>query len=243
IWDRDFPSPPALLTVHRDGKAIDAIAQPSKQGFLYLFNRTDGTPLFPIKERPFPASNVPGEQASATQPVPVAPEPYARQRLTANMLTIRTPEAHAWAVRQFKSFRSEGQFVPFSIDKQTVVFPGFDGGAEWGGSAVDPNTGVIYIKANDIAWTGGLTKEKAGTVGSTLYQRQCALCHGVDRKGAPPAFPSLIDIDKRLNDAALSEVIHSGKGRMAAFPDINDSQLDSLLEFLKMGDGPSSIEK
>ncbi len=235
IWDRDFPSPPALLTIHRDGKSIDAIAQPTKQGFLYLFDRTTGDPLFPVEERPFPASNVPGELTSPTQPVPLRPEPYARQLLTADMLTTRTPEAHAWAEKEFKTFRSEGQFVPLSVDKQTVVFPGFDGGAEWGGPAVDPRTGVIYINANDIPWTGGLAENETVGVGSTVYQSQCAGCHGGERKGSPPTFPSLVDIDKRLTDTAITEVIHGGRGRMPSFPNITDARLEALLDFVKTG--------
>jgi glucose dehydrogenase len=241
IWDRDFPAPPALLTVHINGKSIDAIAQPTKQGFLYVFDRTTGQPLFPVEERRFPDSNVPGEQISPTQPVPLLPEPYARQLLTADMLTHRTPEAHAWAEKEFKSFRSEGQFVPFGVDKQTVVFPGFDGGAEWGGPAVDPHTGIIYINANDIAWTGGLTENKPGGVASTIYQSQCALCHGADRTGSPPAFPTLIDIDKRLPDAAIIDVIHNGKGRMPSFPNVADTRLDALLDYLKSGRDPDTI--
>ncbi len=243
IWDRDFPSPPALLTVHKDGKAIDAIAQTTKQGYVYLFNRADGTPLFPIKEFSFPASDVPGEQTSTTQPLPLAPEPYSRQRLTADMLTTRTAEAHAWAEQQFKTLRSDGQFLPFAVDRQTVVFPGFDGGAEWGGPAVDPATGVIYINANDIAWTGELTEERAGSVGSAIYQRQCALCHGADRKGSPPAFPSLIEIEKRLNDDAMTEVIRNGRGRMPGFPGITDSPLSALLDFLRAPKEPLSTER
>jgi glucose dehydrogenase len=241
IWDRDFPSPPALLTIHRDGKSIDAIVQPTKQGFLYLFDRATGQPLFPIEEHTFPPSTVPGEQASTTQPVPLVPEPYARQLLTADMLTTRTPEAHAWAEKEFKTFRSQGQFVPLSLDKQTVVFPGFDGGAEWGGPAVDPRTGVIYINANDIAWTGGLAENKPGGVGSTVYQSQCALCHGGDRKGSPSAFPSLIGIDSRMNDAAITDVIRSGKGRMPSFPNVTGDRLDALLNYLKTGRDPGDF--
>jgi quinoprotein glucose dehydrogenase len=240
IWDRDFPSPPALLTVRKNGKSIEAIAQTTKQGYVYLFDRTDGTLLFPVKEFSFPASDVPGEQTSATQPLPLAPEPYSRQRLTAEMLTTRTPEAHAWAEQQFKTFHSDGQFVPLSLNKQTIVFPGFDGGAEWGGPAVDSDSGVIYINANDIAWTGELAEEKTSSVGSTIYQRQCALCHGADRKGSPPAFPSLIEIDKRLNDVALADTIHNGKGRMPGFPSIADSQLTALIDFLRTGKESSS---
>jgi quinoprotein glucose dehydrogenase len=242
IWDRDFPSPPALVTVHQGGQTIDAVAQTSKHGFVFLFDRVTGKPLFPIKERPFPSSDVPGEQASSTQPIPSIPAPFARQLLTADMLTTRTPEAHAWAVEQFKTFRSAGQFVPLSLDKQTVVFPGFDGGAEWGGPALDPRTGVIYINSNDIAWTGGLTENQpGGGVGSTLYQNQCAACHGADRRGSPGAFPSLVDIDKRLSDAAIAEVLHAGKGRMPSFPNVADARLAALLRFLKTGqDLPTS---
>jgi quinoprotein glucose dehydrogenase len=234
IWDRDFPSPPALVTVHRDGKAIEAVAQTTKQGFVFLFDRSNGKPLFPIEERPFPASNVPGEVTSPTQPIPQLPLPYARQLLTADMLTTRTPEAHAWAVEQFKTFRSEGQFVPFSVDKQTVVFPGFDGGAEWGGPAVDPRSGVIYINANDVAWTGGLMANEAGSsVGAALYANQCSSCHGADRRGSPPAFPSLIGVDKRLSDASITDLIHNGKQRMPSFPGVTGARLAAILAFLK----------
>jgi quinoprotein glucose dehydrogenase len=234
IWDRDFPAPPALVTVHRDGKAIEAVAQTTKQGFVFLFDRTNGKPLFPIEERPFPASNVPGERASPTQPIPQLPLPYARQLLTADMMTTRTPEAHDWAVEQFKTLRSGGQFVPFSVDKQTVVFPGFDGGAEWGGPAVDPRSGVIYINANDIAYTGGLTAIKAGSgVGATLYANQCSSCHGADRSGSPPAFPALIGVDKRLSDASITDLIHNGKQRMPSFPGVTGERLAAILAFLK----------
>jgi glucose dehydrogenase len=243
IWDRDFPAPPALVTVFRNGMAIDAVAQTTKQGFLFLFDRTNGKPLFPIEERRFPASNVAGEQASQTQPVPLLPAPFARQLLTANMLTTRTTEAHDWAVKQFQTFRSEGQFVPFDVDKQTVVFPGFDGGAEWGGPAVDPHSRVIYINANDVAWTGGLTENRPGSVGSTLYQIQCASCHGTDRRGSPPTFPSLIKVDKRLSDAAITELLYTGKGRMPSFPNVTGTSLAALLHFLKTDPGLANAEQ
>jgi quinoprotein glucose dehydrogenase len=236
IWDRDFPSPPALVTVKHNGKSVDAVAQPTKQGVLYLFDRVTGKPLFPIEEHPFPASTVPGEWTSPTQPMPSMPEPYARQRLTADMLTTRTPEAHAWALQQFQTFRSGGQFLPFALDKQTVVFPGFDGGAEYGGSAVDPTTGVIYINANDLAWTGGLTEAKAaGGVGSTIYQSNCAGCHGQDRAGTPPAFPSLVEATGRMTPEQMVEFIHNGRGRMPAFPEITGAHLEALLNYVRTG--------
>jgi len=242
IWDRDFPSPPSLLTVTSHGKQIEAVAQTTKQGFLYLFNQKTGEPLFPIVERPFPPSTVPGEKSSPTQPVPLAPEPFARQRLTEDMLTQRTAAAHAYAVQEFRTFRSDGQFVPFSVDKQTILFPGFDGGAEWGGSAVDVKTGVIYINANDIPWTGGLTENKpGGSVGFNVYQSQCSVCHGSDRKGSPPAFPSLLNIGDRLSDEQIRSTIHGGKGRMPAFPNIVDAQFTALLDYLNPGDTQSNL--
>jgi glucose dehydrogenase len=236
MWDRDFPSPPALVTVKRDGRMVDAVAQTTKHGFVFLFERATGKPLFPIEERPFPASDVPGEVSSKTQPIPLAPAPYARQLLTADMLTQRTPEVHAWASEQFKTFRSEGQFIPFGLGKQTVIFPGFDGGAEWGGPAVDPLRGVIYINSNDVPWTGGLAENKiGGGVGSTLYQSQCALCHGRDLKGSPPEFPSLVGIDKRMSTTAISDLIHRGKGRMSSFPNLQGAGLQAVLEYMRTG--------
>jgi quinoprotein glucose dehydrogenase len=241
LWDRDFPSPPALITVRRNGKTVDAVAQTTKQGYIFLFDRSNGKSLFPIEERAFPSSDVPGEKASSTQPIPLAPAPFARQLLTADMLTTRTPESHAWALERFKQLRSEGQFVPFSVDKQTIIFPGFDGGAEWGGPAVDIRTGVIYINSNDIAWTGGLTENEVGEAGSAIYKNQCSACHGADRKGVPGAFPSLVDMDKRLSDLASKEVIKNGRGRMPGFPKLSDSRLESLLFFLNTGHDSENV--
>lgn len=244
IWDRDFPSPPSLVTVWSGGMRVDAVAQPTKQGFLYLFDRSNGKALFPIDERAFPPSDVPGEKTSPTQPVPQAPAPFARQRLTEDMLTRRTPEAHAFAVEQFKSFRSDGQFVPFSAEKQTVVFPGFDGGAEWGGSAVDVRTGVLFVNANDVPWTGGLTENNlTGDLGSDLYLTQCAVCHGGDRRGSPPAFPSLVGVQNHFTDAQITTAIHNGKGRMPAFPGVDDGRLTALLGYLKSGNEPGTAPK
>ena len=234
IWDRDFPSEPALFTVKRDGKTVDALAQTTKQGYLYLFDRVTGAPLFPIHELPYPASTVPGEVASPTQPKPDVPEPFARQRLTQDLLTTRTPEAHAWAVNEFKNLRSDGQFLPFAVDKQTVVFPGFDGGAEWGGPAIDPVTNVLYVNATEMAYLGGLTAAmQGGSPGAQVYESQCAMCHGPDRSGAPPAFPSLVNVLGRLTVEQVTGNIKKGNGRMPSFPNIDDVKLNALIEFLR----------
>jgi glucose dehydrogenase len=236
IWDRDFPSPPALFTIKRNGKPVEGLAQTTKQGWLYLIDRLTGEPFFPVHEHSYPASTVPGEVTSPTQPLPDWPEPYARQRLTEDMLTTRTPEAHAWAVKTFREFRSDGQFLPLAVGQQTVVFPGFDGGAEWGGPAIDPVDGVLFVNATEMAWTGGLvSSSRGGSAGEEVYQHQCAICHGVDRSGSPPAFPSLIGADQRLTQQKIIDTIRKGTGRMPSFPNIDDTHMHSLLEYLHTG--------
>ena len=215
IWDRDLPAPPALVTVTHDGRRVDAVAQTSKQGIVWLFERTTGTPLFPIEERPYPASAVDGERASRTQPQPVKPAPFARQRLTEDMLTRRTPAAHAAVLEAFRRFRSDGQFVPLDVGVETVVFPGFDGGGGWGGPAFDPATGLLYVSATEMACTGMLAPAVTGSSGRQLYVKECAACHRDDMSGSPPQIPSLVDVGRRKPPAELTRIVRQGVGRMA----------------------------
>jgi quinoprotein glucose dehydrogenase len=234
IWDRDFPSPPALLSVRHNGRCVDAIAQTTKQGYLYVFDRSNGKPLFPIEERPYPASEVPGEVTSPTQPFPTMPEPFTRQRLTQDLLTIRTPEAHQAALKEFVSFRSGGQFVPIGLDQETVVFPCFLGGAEWGGPAVDRRRGVIYVNANEAACVLALTQNRpTASTGERIYHNQCSLCHGKDLEGSPPLYPPLVDVGKRLSTEQIEAKIAQGGGRMPSFPNLRDEHLRALIQFLK----------
>ena len=233
IWDRDFPSPPALVTVKRDGKSVDAVAQTTKQGFLFLFDRTTGKPLFPIEERRFPASQIPGEITAPTQPVPLSPEPFARQVLTADLLTQRTPEAHAWAEKEFGTYLSGGQFIPTGLDKETVVFPCFLGGAEWGGPAVDPKRAILFVNSNEAACVIALTENKpARSTGERTFHNQCSVCHNDDRTGSPPTYPSLVDAGKRLSADEIEATIQQGRGRMPAFPNIQGDYLRSLIKYV-----------
>lgn len=236
LWDRDFPSPPALLTVKRYGKEIDAVAQTTKQGFVYLFERTAGTPLFPIEYHKYPPSNVPGEVAASEQPLPTRPAPFARQNLAEDLLTNRTPEVHQWALERFRKFRNEGLFVPFSVDKDTVVFPGFDGGAEWGGPAVDTETGIIYINANDVAWTGALAENTGSNSANGIYLSQCGVCHGEEMTGSPPTMPSLVGVADRLTPAQIATTIKNGKGRMPGFPNLTEDRIFALVGYLMSGE-------
>ena len=247
LWDRDFPAPPLLLTLQREGQTIDAVTQTTKQGFVFLFDRTNGRPLFPIECRNYPPSDVPGEAAAAQQCLPAKPAPFARQLLTEDLLSKRTPEVHQWAVEKFRSFRSEGQFVPFSVGKDTVIFPGFDGGAEWGGAAADPETGILYVNANDLAWTGALAEntlsENKENAPKALYISQCAVCHGETLAGSPPSIPSLQGVSRRRSAAQITMTIKNGKGRMPGFSNLADDQIAGLLSYLTSGSFTESAAK
>jgi quinoprotein glucose dehydrogenase len=237
IWDRDFPSPPVLVTLKRNGKNVAAVAQTSKQGFVFLFDRANGAPMYPLETRKYPASELKGEVAAAEQSLPTKPAPYARQRLTEDMLTNRTPEAHQWALEQFRSFRSDGQFVPLSTTKNTVIFPGFDGGAEWGGPAYDPETGILYVNSNEMAWAVELAENTGDqSSGKGIYQSQCTICHRDDMKGSPPLFPPLVGVRDRMTQEQIKERIVKGKGRMPAFPNLTPEEVNALVLFVSEGE-------
>lgn len=235
LWDRDFPSPPTLVTVTNNGKRVDAVAQTTKQGWLYLLDRTNGKPLFPIEYRGFASSSVPGEVSAKTQPMPLKPAPFARQLLTEDLLTNRTPAVHEWALARFRTFLSEGQFAPLSVGKDTVIFPGYDGGAEWGGSAFDPETGLLYVNANDVAWTGSLAPNSGSHSGRQIYLRNCAGCHRDNMAGSPPQLPSLIDIGARRTQTEIVSIIRDGAGRMPSFPNLTSDDLSALVEYITTG--------
>lgn len=148
MWDYDLPAPPALVTIRHNGKQIDAVAQITKQGFVFVFNRETGESLFPIEERKVPASNLPGEEAFPTQPFPLKPQPFARQLITEADLTNYSPADHDSLVKKFRSMRYEGLYTPPDL-KGTLMLPGTRGGGEWGGAAFDSATNILYIKSND----------------------------------------------------------------------------------------------
>ncbi|HEX9001318.1 MAG TPA: PQQ-binding-like beta-propeller repeat protein [Blastocatellia bacterium] len=232
IWDRDFPSPPTLVTVTHKGKRIDAVAQTTKSGHVYLFDRANGKPLFPIEYQKYPASTLPGEITAETQPLPTKPAPFSRQELTENLLTNRTPEMNKWALEEFRKFNVGGQFLPFRVGEETIIFPGFDGGAEWGGSAFDPETGLLYVNANEMAWRASLAENQAQNSGRELYLRNCAVCHGDDLKGTPP----LDKVSAKHNVAAVTNIIRQGAGRMPAFPNLQQPEVAAIVQYLLSGE-------
>ena len=236
ILDRDPPAPPNLISLRHQGKKVDAVAQITKQGYVFVFDRVTGKPLFPIAERPVPASDVPGEQAWPTQPFPLKPAPYARQVFTEADLNPRA-ENLAELQDALRRSRSEGPFTPLSM-QGTIIYPGLDGGAEWGGAAVDPE-GIMYVNSNEMAWLLALKTTAPGgrdalvSSGQSLYNTHCTSCHGAERKGNPASgFPALLDIEKNRSMAYVSNVIAKGKGMMPAFTRLSAAEQKTLVAFL-----------
>ena len=239
LWDRDFPSAPVLVTLQRDGKPLDAVVQTSKQGWLYIFDRVTGKPLVPIEYRKYPPTTMLGDVSAPEQGLPTWPAPYARQSLTEDALTPR-PETHQWALDHFRNMVHEGQFVPFRVGKETFVFPGFDGGAEWGGPAVDRETNILYLNSNEMAWSAALFEDTGEHGAKAIYMSQCAVCHGDKLAGSPPAIPlaipSLTGIGDRMSPADITHTIHDGRGRMPGFNNLQEDQLNGLVNYLLTGE-------
>jgi len=237
LLDRDLPSAPTLITLRHDGRKVDALAQTTKQGFVFVLDRDSGRPLFPVDEIPAPATDVPGEVSSPVYLRPRGPAPYARQRLTIDDLTTRTADASRWARAQFVTLRSDGPFKPLAVGVDTTIYPGLDGGAEWGGPAWDPASGLLYVNANEMAWLGALAPNDNGrNTGKTIYLRDCAACHGDNRQGSPPQFPALTALGARMSQAQFSERVHSGGGRMPAFPNMQGEAIGALARFIFAGE-------
>jgi quinoprotein glucose dehydrogenase len=228
VWDWDFPAAPSLVTVTRDGRPVDAVAQITKYGYVYVLDRRTGRSLFPVAYRKAPPSPIEGEKLAEAQPYPVKPPPFTRQGLTESMLTTRTPEAHAAVVERFRQMAS-GMFAP-PLERGTIVFPGFDGGAEWGGAAFDPDSALLYVNANEMPWIVRLIPNND----TSLYKVNCATCHREDRKGSPSA-PSLENIGQRRSRDEIATTIREGTGRMPGFPDMGGRNISDLVDFLTTG--------
>ena len=225
------------MTVEHDGRNVDAVAQITKSGYVFVFNRVTGRSLFPIEYRKAPASDVDGEKTAQTQPFPLLPPPFARQKFTPEIVTERTPTAHKAVLARLRKLRYGGQFIPPSR-QGTVIFPGFDGGGEWGGPAFDPTTGILYVNSNVMAWILRLVPRPRTTGlvnGRQLYLSTCSSCHKSDLGGSPPEFPSLKDIAKKYNQAQIADFIRKGGGRMPAFAQIGKGPIQAIATYLATG--------
>ena len=230
LWDRDFPSPPSLITVQRDGKPVDAIAQVTKTGHVFVLERLTGEPLFPVEEVAMPGPTLPGEWTAPTQPFPVLPPAVARQTLTIDDLTQRTPEAHASALATFHAYSTDGAWATPDTTG-IILYPGTDGGGEWGGPAFDPETGLLYVNSNEQGWLLKLVVPSDESV----YAAQCSSCHGKDRKGSGLG-PSLEGVFERKNRDEIVAQIREGNGLMPAFASVlRRGEIEAIVDYLETG--------
>ena len=236
LLDKDLACPPVLLTVTHKGKKIDAVAQGTKHGLLFVFNRSTGEPLWPVEERPVPQSDLIGEQAWPTQPFPTKPAPLMRQRYTEADASNISPATHQLTLDRIRASPNFGPFPAPSL-KETIMFPGFDGGMEWGGGAADPD-GIYYVNINEMPWIVQMieTKRADGTglvSGERDYLINCSACHGVDRKGNVAAgFPPLLDIGKRKSRAEIEKITREGAGRMPPYASMPENKRKAILDYI-----------
>lgn len=240
VWDRDLPTAPALVTIERDGKKIDAVVQLTKHGMVWLFERETGSPIYPINEVGVDtATTLLNEKLWSAQPIPSFSQPFVRQSFSENDIN---PYLHDTSIarikKQLQGYRYGNMFIP--PGKQTsVVFPGFDGGAEWGGPAVDPETGILYVNANEMAWlltmkdneTKAVSNETIGQAGKRLYEQYCISCHGPDKKGSGNN-PSLIGIQTKYTSSAIMNIVDNGRRMMPSFRHISEEERKAILSYV-----------
>lgn len=241
LWDRDLPCPPNLITVMHNEKKVDAVAQATKDGYVFVFDRDTGKPLFPVREVPVPTSPaLPGEQPWPTQPVPTKPAPFCYQELTEATITNRTPEARAYVLERFRNSRRGSKYLPPS--EEGTLFFGFGGGAEWGGTAADPS-GVLYVNSNNMLWWLKMRDSRMQASrtaigrGAGLFNANCSVCHGLSGKDSPAAtgnqaYPDLTNIGKRLTKDQINNLLATGRGRMPSFAHIAKEDREAILDFL-----------
>jgi quinoprotein glucose dehydrogenase len=240
IWDRDLPTAPVLVNITKDGKKIDALAQVTKSGFIFLLDRATGQPVYPIVETPVPTeTDLAGEHPSLTQPIPSFPKPFVRQLLTENGLNHLVPDSSFQDLKKrWQNTKHDHLFTPPS-KKGTVIFPGFDGGAEWGGPSFDSTTGILYVNASEMAWILTMVDvnkkimagEKNIDAGKRLYTTTCMACHGPERQGSGNN-PTLVNIHKKYTEASFKDIITLGRRMMPAFKQLSEGEKDAITSFV-----------
>ncbi len=251
LWDYDIPAPPNLITVQHNGKSIDAVAQVTKQGFVFLLDRETGKPIFEVEERPVPESTVAGESTWPTQPFPVKPPPLVRQYFDESLVTDISPESHDNIMKQIKDYTLGSIYTPPTI-KGTIQLPGFRGGAEWSGGAYDESSGIMYIGVNDMPHMVQLVEdidksedinefEDLAVFGESIYIKNCVACHGEDRKGNV-TFPSLINVKDSVELNAAKMLLKKGAGMMPSFQNLPEVNRRAVLAYLYELDNDEAIE-
>jgi quinoprotein glucose dehydrogenase len=236
LWDRDLPAAPNLITINHKGKKIDALAQITKQGYIYLLDRTNGKPVFPIPEVPVPQDALPGEKPWPTQPIPTLPESFSRQKFGPEDVSDLSPETHKELMERYGLIKNSTQFSPPSKEGNWI-FPDFGGGGEWGGAAVDMETKILYVNSNEVPSTQVMldapqTERTGITPGRAIYNRYCISCHGAELKGSGTEYPSLLNVNKKYKVEQIRQIIQQGRNRMPAFKHIPQSERENLVEYL-----------
>jgi quinoprotein glucose dehydrogenase len=250
LWDYDNTSAPQLTTIKRNGKSIPAVAMAGKTGFLYVFNRVTGEPIWPIEERPVPTkTEVPGEQVYPTQPFPTSPPPFARQKFTVDDLNpyLLSDTEREQFKQRIAAARNEGLFTPIGFS-EAIHMPGNNGGSNFGSTSANPNDGTVYVISYDIpAIMRLLTPAEAAARGARgrgnaaagaglgIFQRDCQSCHGADRSGTPNGA-SLIGVAGRLSAEEMRSTVMNGKGRMPPLPHLSPGDVDAVVAYLAAAD-------
>ena len=235
LWDRDHPATPVLLSVRHGGREVDAVAQATKGGHVFLLDRDTGEPLFPVEERPFPASDLEGETSSPTQPIPVLPAAFTRQTLSEEDLYPFDSVMNREAREVLAASRYGGPFIPPSVEG-TILFPGFDGGAGWGGMAYSPSDRLAFVNANEVPCVLKMNPVAAvaeGHPGRAAYAIACQACHGSDLGGGGVfRSPALLGVAARLDGPEISRTILQGRGDMPGFDWLEEEQVADITEWL-----------
>jgi len=237
LWDRDLPAAPNLVTVNHNGKKIDALAQITKQGYVYLLDRTNGKPVFPIPEVPVPqVGALPGEKPWPTQPIPTLPESFSRQKFGPEDVSDLSPETHKELMERYVQIKNRAHFSPPSKEGNWM-FPDFGGGGEWGGAAVDMETKILYVNSNEVPSTQVMldapqTEGTGITPGRAVYNKYCISCHGAELKGSGTEYPSLLNINKKYNLTQIGQIIQQGRNRMPSFKHVPESERKNLAAYL-----------
>jgi len=240
LWDNDIPCPPNLVTVMHNGKKTDAVVQTTKDGLIYVLDRDSGAALFPVEERPVSTAGLPGEHPWPTQRFPLKPAPLSRQFVSDADLpdSVLFPDSYRWARQQYSELQHGQKFLPPSV--RGILFIGISGGAEWGGSAVDP-AGILYQNVSEIPWKVKMVDlatslKQTTSRGNALYVTNCSVCHGVNREGGG-AFPNLLHAGDRLSAADISGILQNGRGRMPPFQSLPEWDRNSIIRFLLNKEG------
>jgi quinoprotein glucose dehydrogenase len=246
LWDYDLTAAPQLITVTHQGKKIDALAVASKNGFLYVFNRVTGKPLWPIVERPVPKSDMPEEHAWPTQPIPTVIPPFQRHMISLKDLNPSLNPADKAKFTARMAAAKSGLYLPLSDKYEVLTTPGAVGGANYGNTASNPDKGLVYVmfqelpdfyqlKKVDPALAGMPGQALRGSLtakGEVAYIQYCGSCHGADQHGLAGAGVSLTDLGNRLDLPGFKTIMSQGKGRMPAQPHIDEATVGAIYAFL-----------